>query len=94
MKLREYVDLKVNEYIANGNKKVSASDRITKCTLTSYGFSEVLFNPDLVSPDAEVLPDEHRDRTQEQTAASIKITYVKPRCRKESTDYIRVMLAE
>lgn len=93
MLLKDYCEELVKEYTEKGYKQVKVG-RITACKLHDGMVSIELFNPGTVSPDKEIVEHSEMVREKKYQGADIKIEFIKPRCRKVSTDYKHVALAD
>ena len=90
MTVKEYAEKKKAELILAGNKNVKIGELIP-CELAQHTWSYELFSRKRIPETAEV-----QDRPAliegKIPGVMIEVSFVKPRCRKESRDYFRAAL--
>lgn len=96
MLLSDYCEKLVNDYREQGCKDVKIKEATT-CKVGRHSYSVLLFGESAVPMDTEVsedmsmIPDDYRTMVP---GVQITVSYIKPKCRKESRDYKQLRIVQ
>jgi hypothetical protein len=86
MLLKEFANKKMQELISEKCKNVKVGS-MTECDLKKGGsISYLLFNP--VNVNENVTVSDTWSNTEDHKGVQVRITYVKPRCQKQTSKYV------